>query len=172
MAPYRPSIPSAMFPPAPKFTDKNLPSLTGKVYIVTGAASGMGCEFAQIVYAAGGTVYVAARSESRCNAAIEKMQEQSEPRCKGPIKKTEARSTTRQATTGKLRTMFIDLADLATVKPAAEAFLKAETRLDVLFHNAGVMTPPAGSKDSLVSFENLDDNRHDQNAKEYLLVGT
>lgn len=45
---------------------------------------------------------------------------------------------------------MIDLSDLATVKPAAEAFLASESRLDVLVHNAAVMTPPAGSKDKMV----------------------
>lgn len=32
------------------------------------------------------------------------------------------------------------------IKPAAEQFNAAEDRLDVLFLNAGVMTPPAASK--------------------------
>jgi len=47
--------------------------------------------------------------------------------------------------------MVVDLADLRTVKGAVEGFLAREGRLDVLVHNAAVMTPPAGSKDKLVS---------------------
>lgn len=47
---------SAVFPPEPVFTDANLPSLEGKVYIVTGAASGVGLELAKILFLAGGTV--------------------------------------------------------------------------------------------------------------------
>ena len=50
------------------------PSLAGKVYIVTGAASGVGYELAKMLYAAGGTVYIAARSTSRCEGAIERYQ--------------------------------------------------------------------------------------------------
>lgn len=46
--------------------------------------------------------------------------------------------------------MVVDLADLGTVKGAVDEFLGREDRLDVLVHNAGVMTPPAGSKDKLV----------------------
>ncbi|RDL36357.1 Uncharacterized protein BP5553_05709 [Venustampulla echinocandica] len=126
---------SAIFPPAPRFTDNDLPSLAGKVYIVTGGASGVGYELSKILYSAGGTVYIAARSAERCKGAIERVQSdtRSLPRSKG----------------GKLESMVVDLSDLKTVKYAAEEFLKKETRLDVLVHNAAVMTPPAGSKDSL-----------------------
>ncbi|KAH7374071.1 putative short-chain dehydrogenase [Cadophora sp. MPI-SDFR-AT-0126] len=126
-----PSTFSAMFPPAPTFTEKDLPSLTGKVYIVTGAASGVGFELAKILYLAGGTVYIAARSTTRCEGAIDKIKTQ----------------TSGVKSSGKLESMVVDLADLRTVKGAIDEFLRRETRLDVLVHNAGVMTPPAGSKD-------------------------
>jgi retinol dehydrogenase-12 len=129
-----PSTFSAIFPPAPTFTDKDLPSLTGKVYIVTGAASGVGFELAKILYAAGGSVYIAARSTSRCEGAIEKIKSQ----------------TKGEKISGRLESMVVDLADLRTVKGAVDEFLRRETRLDVLVHNAGVMTPPTGSKDKLV----------------------
>lgn len=52
---------------------------------------------------------------------------------------------------GILKPIVIDLADLNSIKPAADAFLKEEVRLDVLVHNAGVMQPPTGSKTKLVS---------------------
>jgi retinol dehydrogenase-12 len=125
-----PSLFSAIFPPAPTFTDKDLPSLAGKVFIVTGAASGLGFELAKILYVAGGTVYVAARSASRCEGAIEKIKAQ----------------TSGRKCEGKLKIMVIDLADLGTVEGAADKFMRQETRLDVLVNNAGVMIPPAGSK--------------------------
>jgi len=128
-----PSAFSTVFPPPPKFTDA-LPSLVGKVYIITGAASGVGFELSKILYAAGGTVYIAARSVSRCNGAVEKI-------------KTELGN---RKTLGRLETMVINLADLGSIKEPVEEFLRKETRLDVLVHNAGVMTPPAGSKDVLV----------------------
>jgi NAD(P)-dependent dehydrogenase (short-subunit alcohol dehydrogenase family) len=39
----------------------------------------------------------------------------------------------------------ISLDDLSTIKLAAEKFKGAESRLDVLFNNAGVSNPPKGS---------------------------
>jgi retinol dehydrogenase-12 len=140
MAPQKISQLSVIFPPAPVFTEANLASQKGKVIIVTGAASGVGFELAKILYLAGGTVYIAARSTSRCEGAISKIFEQTEHVAGGKGKGK-----------GKLESMVIDLADLGTVKGAVESFLAREERLDVLIHNAAVMTPPAGSKDKLVS---------------------
>lgn len=123
-----------MFPPAPTFTDKDLPLLVDKVFLVTGAASGVGFELAKILYAAGGTVYIAARSVSRCQGAIEKI------KARTRLSKTE----------GRLKSMVVDLADLAAVKSAVEEFLRQETRLDLLVNNAAVMIPPTGSKSKQV----------------------
>lgn len=47
---------------------------------------------------------------------------------------------------GELIFLYLDLNDLATVKKSAENFLSKETRLDVLWNNAGIMIPPQGSK--------------------------
>jgi len=48
--------------------------------------------------------------------------------------------------TGKLVFLSLQLDDLSTIRATADAFLKLETRLDVLWNNAGVMVPPQGSK--------------------------
>ena len=40
---------------------------------------------------------------------------------------------------------MVHLDDLTTIKPAVEAFTLKESKLDVLFNNAGVSLPPAGS---------------------------
>lgn len=40
----------------------------------------------------------------------------------------------------------LDLSDLSAIKGSADAFLAKESQLHVLWHNAGVMIPPQGSK--------------------------
>lgn len=145
---------SQMFPPAPTFTPKDLPSLAGKVFIITGAASGVGFELAKILYAAGGSVYIGARSTSRCSEAIKKVKFAIAAGKKRPRGKAEDKPA------GKLGSMVIDLADLATIKPAAVQFMQSEERLDGLIHNAGVMVPPVGSKDVHVSIIRYHPTRH------------
>jgi len=130
---------SQFIPPwPPKFTDKNLPSLAGKVYIVTGAASGVGYELVKILYLKGATVYIAARSQARCDGAVEQL-----------LSDTKSISGDEKMH-GRLGTMIVDLSDLKTIRPGVESFLKTESRLDVLVHNAAVMSAPLGSKDKQV----------------------
>ncbi|ETS81130.1 hypothetical protein PFICI_06132 [Pestalotiopsis fici W106-1] len=113
------------FPPKPHFTDQNIPNdLQGKVYVVTGANSGMGEALAQVLYARGAKVYAACRSEKKGNEAIAK------------IKKAVPGSR------GDLVLLLLDLADLSNVQAAAKRFLSSESKLHVLFNNAGVMTGP------------------------------
>lgn len=100
----------------------------GQVYIVTGANSGVGKELAHILYSKDAKVYVAARSEEKAAKAIEEIKERS-PR-----------------SAGELAFIHLDLADLTTIKASAQAFLSRESKLDVLFNNAGVMDPPEGAK--------------------------
>jgi retinol dehydrogenase-12 len=130
---------SQFIPPwPPKFTDKDLPSLAGKVYIVTGAASGIGYELTKILYLKGATVYIAARSQAWCDGAVEQLLSETKSICGG------------EKTHGTLGTMVVDLSDFRTIRPGVESFLKKESRLDVLYHNAAVMSVPLGPKDKQV----------------------
>ncbi|KAJ5935962.1 short-chain dehydrogenase [Penicillium verhagenii] len=115
-------------PPSPTFTEKNVPDQSGKVFIVTGANSGVGAELAKILYSRNATVYVAARSEEKAVTAIKEME------------------IAHPESTGKLVFLRLDLSDLTTIQGSAEEFLAVESRLDVLWLNAGVMMPPQGSK--------------------------
>lgn len=136
-----------VFPPKPAFTEQNLGSQSGKVFnsllflptgmiptddnqvfIITGANSGVGFELAKLLYQKNGTVYIAARSEGKIKAAIESIRREF------------------PSSTGRLSSIAVDLSDLRTVGPAARDFLAREDRLDVLFHNAGVMLTPDGAK--------------------------
>ncbi|KAG1743182.1 uncharacterized protein EDB91DRAFT_1236724 [Suillus paluster] len=115
------SVLGQSFPPKPNFRVDDIPDLTGKVIIVTGANTGIGKETVKALLAHNAKVYVAARSEEKADVAIKDL--------KG--------STGKEAIFLKL-----DLGDLKSVKSAAEEYLSKETKLDVLFNSAGVMFPP------------------------------
>lgn len=88
---------------------------------MTGANTGLGKELSRILYSKNGKVYITARSLDKAHAAVE------------DIKKAAPDSK------GTLVPLVLDLADLSTIKASAEQFTQAETRLDVLFNNAGYM---------------------------------
>ncbi|CZR53266.1 related to Oxidoreductase, short-chain dehydrogenase [Phialocephala subalpina] len=115
---------------SPTVTEKTIPDQSGKVFIVTGSTSGVGRELAKILYASNARVYVAARSADKAKTTIE-------------IIKAECPKSN-----GGLSFLKLELSDLSTIKASAEEFLSKETRLDVLWNNAGVMIPPQGSKTS------------------------
>lgn len=119
---------SQFFPPAPTITESTLPNQEGKVFIVTGGYSGVGFEICAILYRAGGRVYLAGRDEEKGRAAVVKTKAQS------PF-----------FTTGDVIFLKLSLDDLASIKPAVATFTEAESRLDILFNNAGVSNPPHGA---------------------------
>ncbi|KAI0967310.1 short-chain dehydrogenase [Xylaria arbuscula] len=121
------SMLTQFFPPKPKFTEKNVPDLSGKVYLVTGSNTGVGKQLARLLYSKNAKVYVAARSESKANNAIEDIQ------------------NSHPSSAGILIFLQIDLNDLSSVKAAAEKFLSMETKLHVLFNNAGVQNTNKGA---------------------------
>ncbi|KAE8340681.1 hypothetical protein BDV24DRAFT_164157 [Aspergillus arachidicola] len=119
---------SNIFPPVPTLTEKNLPDQSGKVFIVTGASGGIGKQLTSILHQHNAKVYIAARSQAKAEAAIAEIQ-QANPH-----------------STGELVYLHLDLGDLASIRNSVDEFLRKESRLHVLWNNAGVMVPPAGSK--------------------------
>ncbi|KAF2003775.1 NAD(P)-binding protein [Amniculicola lignicola CBS 123094] len=111
----------------PAFTEKDVPSLDGKVFIVTGGNSGIGFELVKFLYSKGGTVYIAGRSSGRISSAI------------NDIKNAYPTSQ------GQIKSLLVDFSDLTTIQDCASSFLAQETRLDVLWNNAGIAQVPAGS---------------------------
>lgn len=99
-----------------------------QVFIVTGANAGVGKELTQILYSKNAKVYLAARSAEKVAAAITTI------KAAFPDSK------------GELVYLHLDLNDLTTIKASAEEFLAKESKLDVLWNNAGVMIPPQGSE--------------------------
>lgn len=101
----------------------DMPDLSGKTAIVTGANTGIGYEIARALYVAGADVTIAARDETKTMAAITDM--------------------SLGQGRGSLNYAALDLADLDSVKRFSEAFCGHHPALDILVNNAGVMYPPA-----------------------------
>jgi retinol dehydrogenase 12 len=123
---------SEFFPPKPRLTEANLPSLEGKTYLVTGGAAGIGKELVRILYSANAVVYIAGRSLSNIERAA-----------KDIIDKP---SDGMHPSSGQILPLILDLSDLTTIKPAVQNLEHQIETIDAVFLNAGIMTPPAGSK--------------------------
>lgn len=106
------------------WTKENIPDLTGKTAIVTGANTGIGYETAKALYEAGANVTIAARDAKKSSSAVEQIQ---------------AGTTAK----GSLETGVLNLASLADIKTFADVFKSKHQQLDILINNAGVMIPPA-----------------------------
>lgn len=104
--------------------------MKGKVYIVTGGASGIGHQLASILYNAGDRVYIAGRSEVNARHSISNIK---------------ATSTVSLSTAGELEFLHFELDNLSTIKTIVDAFIAKESRLDILFNNVGISLPSVGS---------------------------
>ena len=91
-----------------------------QVYIVTGSNTGVGKEVAQILYSKNAKVYIAARSDDKAYQAI------------ADVKQAWPHSQ------GSLIFQHLDLSNLSTIKTSVEQFISRESKLHVLFNNAGV----------------------------------
>jgi NAD(P)-dependent dehydrogenase (short-subunit alcohol dehydrogenase family) len=100
----------------------DVPDLTGKRAIVTGANSGLGRELTRRLALAGADVTLAVRNQARGEAELAQL----------AIEIPNAR----------LSTQLIDLSSLASVVAFADATLKGGRPVDILINNAGVMMPP------------------------------
>lgn len=103
------------------FTDVDVGDQSGRVFLVTGANTGLGFEATKVLSQKGGRVFMGCRSEAKANAAIDAIKSENPG--------------------ADVQFLSIDLADLASVKSAAIQ-MQQESRLDVLINNAGIMFPP------------------------------
>jgi NAD(P)-dependent dehydrogenase (short-subunit alcohol dehydrogenase family) len=98
--------------------------LTGRRFVITGAATGLGRESARALAARGAQVTVLARSVERAAGAAAEI----EALVPGAA----------------IEPGVVDLADLSTVRAFADAYLATHDAVDVLINNAGVMACPFG----------------------------
>jgi NAD(P)-dependent dehydrogenase (short-subunit alcohol dehydrogenase family) len=101
-----------------------LPSLVGKVFLVTGGNTGVGFHTVKELAKRGARVYMGARSPEKATAAINEIQAES-PNASSDI-----------------HFLQMDLLDLQSVVAAAKQFKAKESRLHGLVNNAGIMATP------------------------------
>jgi len=106
------------------WTAENIPDLTGKIAVVTGANSGIGYEMAGALVRKQATVILACRDKDKGEAAV--------------------RQITQEYPQAKAELMQLDLSDLASVRRFADEFTSHYNRLDILINNAGIMAIPFG----------------------------
>lgn len=108
------------------FTAENITSQKGKVFLVTGANTGLGLETCKVLASKGATVVMTVRDQEKSAKAIETVKKVAE------------------SNEGNVESITMDLADLASVKKAAEDFIGLNLPLHCLINNAGVMMCPKG----------------------------
>lgn len=107
-----------------KWTTEDIPDLSGRVIIVTGANTGLGYVAAREFSKKGAGVVMACRDPERGQAALNRI--------------------TAENPRSNLRLMRLDLASLRSVRSFSEEFKAVHDRLDVLLNNAGIMMVPYG----------------------------
>ncbi|MFE2994641.1 oxidoreductase [Nocardia sp. NPDC059246] len=119
-----PDRPTVTSPPllARRWTIDDIPDQTGRTAVVTGANSGLGLRTAEALAAKGTHVLLACRNELKAAAALEQV---------GAA-----------ATGPKPEVLPLDLADLTSIRRAADHLDVRGTPIDILVNNAGVMALP------------------------------
>ena len=104
------------------WTTKDIPNLSGRIAVVTGANGGLGLETARALAGAGAHVVMAARNQRKAQVAVDDLR--------------------RTHPNASLEVIALDLGSLASVRAAAGAILAKHPRVDILVNNAGVMACP------------------------------
>lgn len=107
---------------AERWTPRDMPPQTGKLAYITGANSGIGYYAALELARAGCAVILACRDHGKAEVARARI--------------------LKEVPHGEVDIADLNLADLDSVRAAAEAFLASGKKLDLLINNAGVMALP------------------------------
>jgi NAD(P)-dependent dehydrogenase (short-subunit alcohol dehydrogenase family) len=104
------------------WTAMQIPGQAKRVFVVTGANSGLGLATTRAIARKGGHVILAVRDEAKGHRAIAEI--------------------IAEQPGAQLEVRLLDLADLDSVRAFADRLRSDSARLDVLVNNAGVMAPP------------------------------
>ncbi|KAH9989192.1 NAD(P)-binding protein [Russula vinacea] len=114
---------SQLVPPKAAWTAENAPDQTGKIAIITGGQVEVGKETARVLLSKGAKVYIACRNAEKAHQAIDELKGYSEK--------------------DSIFFLKLDLADLTSIKAAADEFLQKESELHMLYNNHGITYAPS-----------------------------
>lgn len=103
------------------WTPDQLPDLSGKRYLITGANSGIGFEAARMLSEAGGNIVIACRNPEKAQLAKEALEKHAK---------------------GSIDIVLLDLSSMESIRHAAEGLRKNIDHIDALINNAGIMQTP------------------------------
>jgi retinol dehydrogenase 12 len=107
------------------FTAKDIPDLSGKVILVTGANSGLGLQSVlDLARHAPEAIWLASRTAEKAEQAIKEVK--------------------KEVPNANLKPLSLDLSSFDSIKGAARTFTQSSQRLDILLLNAGIMATEAG----------------------------
>ncbi|MGI4828861.1 MAG: oxidoreductase [Janthinobacterium lividum] len=106
-----------------KWTAADMPTQAGKTVLVTGANSGIGYQAALELARHGAHVLLGCRSESKGNAALDRLK--------------------REVTKASVEIAIVDMASLSSIRAFASQYVSRGGTLDILVNNAGVMAVPS-----------------------------
>ncbi len=104
------------------WTTHDIPDLTGKTAVITGANGGLGYESALALARKGAHVVMAARDQEKARRAAERIQE--------------------SCANASLEIEPLDLGSLSSVADSAKRIVSNHDRIDILLNNAGLMALP------------------------------
>lgn len=104
------------------WSTEDIPDLTGRLAVVTGATGGLGVATATALARHGARLVITARSQSRADGAVARI--------------------TDEAPGVDVQVVSLDLAELADAKRAAREIVEQHERIDILINNAGLMATP------------------------------
>lgn len=103
---------------------KDIPTLEGKVILITGANVGLGREsLHQLAKNNPSAIYLTARSREKAEATIK-----------------EVNATLPESAHATIKFLECDLTSFDSIKSAAKAFTSESQRLDILMNNAGIVS--------------------------------
>ena len=115
-------MPATTFGPK-GWTPERLGSLIGKTFVITGGNAGAGFQASRILLSKGAEVVMLNRSEEKSTIAVATLKEEFGP-------------------DAEVSFIRMDLAELASVRAAAEKLLKSAKRIDALICNAAIAQVP------------------------------